>query len=86
MKISVELTLTPLHDDYEPVIQSFIEDLRNSGCKLIETPLSTQIYGNYDLVMDVIRDNTKKVFENTQNVILNSKIISHDRSDYSPDF
>ena len=45
MDISVELTLTPLKDDYESVIKDFIKSLRKSEFKIIETPLSTQIYG-----------------------------------------
>jgi uncharacterized protein YqgV (UPF0045/DUF77 family) len=46
MDISVELTLTPLQDDYEPLIKDFIKSLRDSDFKIIETPLSTQVYGD----------------------------------------
>ena len=44
MEISVELTLTPLKDDFKTIIKDFIISLRNSNLKIIETPLSTQIY------------------------------------------
>jgi uncharacterized protein YqgV (UPF0045/DUF77 family) len=50
MKISVELSFTPLHDDYEPSIIHFIKKLRASGLTVLENPLSTQVYGDYDEV------------------------------------
>ena len=53
MNISVELTLTPLQDDYEAPIIAFIKKLRASGLKVLENPLSTQVYGDYDTVMTV---------------------------------
>ena len=37
MKISVELTLTPLSDHYESIIKDFIKSLRQSEFKIIET-------------------------------------------------
>jgi len=45
MKISVELTLMPLHTKFEDPIIDFIKVLRNSKFKVMENPLSTQIYG-----------------------------------------
>ena len=43
MDISVELTLSPLQDNYEQPIIDFIKKLRDSGLKTLENPLSTQI-------------------------------------------
>lgn len=48
MNISLELTLSPLRTDFEPPIIVFIKCLHNSEFKVIETPLSTQIYGDYE--------------------------------------
>ena len=62
MDISVELTLTPLKDDYEYVIKDFIKSLRKSEFKIIETPLSTQIYGNYKELMSFLNDNIYHTF------------------------
>lgn len=53
MKISVELTLTPLHDDFEPAIIHFIKKLRASKLKVLENPLSTQVYGDYDEIINI---------------------------------
>ena len=86
MKISVELTLTPLHDDFEPIIINFIKQLRASGLKIIETPLSTQIYGDYDKVMTLLTDEIKEAMELMEHGLLWMKIVKSDLSDYEPNF
>jgi uncharacterized protein YqgV (UPF0045/DUF77 family) len=86
MDISVELTLTPLQDDYESVIKDFIKSLRKSEFKIIETPLSTQIYGNYNELMNFLNDNIYHTFLNSESIIMNMKIVKSDRSNYVPNF
>ena len=86
MNISVELTLTPLHDDFEPAIIHFIKQLRNSKLKILENPLSTQVYGNYDEVMSVLNHEIKGAFELIENGLLHMKIVKTDRFDYEPHF
>ena len=86
MDISVELTLTPLKDDYESVIKDFIKSLRKSEFKIIETPLSTQIYGNYKELMSFLNDNIYNTFINSESIIMNMKIVKSDRSNYVPNF
>lgn len=86
MKISVELTLTPLQDNFEPPIVAFIKALRASGCTIKESPLSTQVYGEFDTVMTLITNTTKKAFEESEHIILNMKIVKTNRSDYEPSF
>ena len=51
MEISVELTLTPLQDNFTPAIIAFIKALRASGCTVKETPLSTQVYGEFSQLL-----------------------------------
>ena len=84
--ISVELTLTPLQDDFEPPIIDFIQKLRASGLKVLENPLSTQVYGEYDEVMGLLTKEVKSAFETTENILLYMKIVKSDRSDYEPHF
>jgi len=86
MDISVELTLTPLKDDYETVIKDFIKSLRKSEFKIIETPLSTQIYGDYKKLMSFLNDSIYNTFLNSESIIMNMKIIKSDRSNYAPNF
>jgi uncharacterized protein YqgV (UPF0045/DUF77 family) len=86
MKISVELTLSPLQDTFEPIIIDFIKKLRASGLAVLENPLSTQIYGDYDQVMNVLNTEIKASFELMDKGLLYLKIVKSDRSDYEPHF
>lgn len=86
MEISVELTLTPIQDDFEPAIIELIKSLRNSGLTVIENPLSTQVYGDYDEVMDLLKDEMKTALEAVDRGILYMKIVKSNRSDYKPSF
>lgn len=86
MKISVELTLSPLQDQYEQPIIDFIVKLRNSGLKIIENPLSTQVYGDFDEVMSVLNSEIKTAFQAIERGVLFVKIVKSDRSNYEPSF
>lgn len=86
MNISVELTLTPLQDDFEPAIINFIKKLRASGLTVLENPLSTQVYGDYDAVMEILQNEIKEAFELIDRGLLYMKIVKSDRSEYEPHF
>lgn len=86
MKISVELTLTPLQDDFEPPIIDFIKRLRASGLTILENPLSTQVFGDYDKVMALLQDEIRKTFNALDHVVLTMKMVKSDRSGYEPHF
>lgn len=86
MKISVELTLSPLQDSFEAPIIDFIKRLRNSGLTVLENPLSTQIYGEYDVVLPMLQQEIKETLEKVDNGLLYMKIVKSDRSDYEPHF
>jgi uncharacterized protein YqgV (UPF0045/DUF77 family) len=86
MNISVELTLTPLQDNFEPAIINFIKKLRASGLTVLENPLSTQVFGDYDTVMEVLKQEIKIALEAIDKGLLYMKIVKSDRSDYEPHF
>ncbi|WP_299710212.1 hypothetical protein [uncultured Tenacibaculum sp.] len=86
MKISVELTLTPLQDNFEEPIINFIKKLRTSGVTVLENPLSTQVYGEYDTIMELLTKEIKEAFELIDNGLLQMKIVKSDRSNYEPNF
>jgi len=86
MTISVELTFSPLQDDFESHIISFIKKLRASGLTILENPLSTQIFGDYDVVMKVLNSEIKEAFELMDKGLLFMKIVKSDRSSYEPHF
>lgn len=86
MEISVELTLSPLQDDFEKPIIDFIKRLRQSGLTVMENPLSTQVYGEYDKVMEVLQKEIKDSFINMESGLLIMKLVKTNRSTYEPDF
>ena len=86
LKISVELTFSPLMDKFEGPIEKFIKKLRDSGLTVKENPLSTQVYGDYDQVMSLVQAEMKSAFNNVDSGLMYMKIVKTDRSDYEPDF
>lgn len=86
MRISVELTLSPLQDDYEPAIINFIKKMRSSGLTVKENALSTHVYGEYDKVMEILNTEIKDAFEAIDRGLIYIKIVKSDRSNYAADF
>lgn len=80
MKISVDISLYPLDKNYEEPIVKFIEKLRGSNFKVLENPLSTQVYGAYDEVMDFLKSAMKDTFVTEEMVVFTMKFIKGDRS------
>ena len=56
------------------------------GLKVLENPLSTQVYGDYDEVMKVLTIEIKKSFEKIHIGLMYMKIVKTDRQDYVPTF
>jgi len=86
MNISVELTFSPLQDDFEIHIINFIKKLRASGLIILENPLSTQVFGEYNAVMKVLHTEIETAFETMDKGLLYMKLVKSDRSDYEPHF
>ncbi len=86
MNVSIEMTLMPLNDNYKDVIRDFILSIRNSEFKVLENPLSTQIYGDYDKLIDLLKVEIKDVFSKNEGIMVNLKIVNGDRSNYQPTF
>lgn len=80
MKVSVDISLYPLDKNYEPPIIAFIEKLKASGFLVLENPLSTQVYGDYDQVMELIKNAMKETFVTEEMAVFNMKFIKGDRS------
>ena len=57
MLVSVDLSLYPLTADYEPPILAFIRRLHGiEGLTVATNHLTTQLLGDYDLVMDTLKE------------------------------
>ena len=75
-----------LQNEYESAIIHFIKKLRASNLKVLENPLSTQVYGDYDEVMKLLTIEIKEAFELIERGLLYMKIVKSDRFEYEPHF
>ncbi|WP_440055113.1 hypothetical protein ACSLBF_02845 [Pseudoalteromonas sp. T1lg65] len=81
MKLSVEISKYPLHQDYIPFIKDFIARVNQyPELKVITNTMSTQLFGDYELVMSVLNDEMKRSFEAFGKIIFVCKFISGDLS------
>lgn len=79
MKVSVDISLYPLDKNYETPIIKFIEKLKASPFAILENPLSTQVYGDYDAVMDLLKSAMKETFVTEEMAVFTIKFIKGDR-------
>lgn len=71
MKVSIEISLYPLKDDYEKTILRFITELNSYENIEIQTNgMSTQVFGEYDEVMAILQKEMKKVYESEQAILV----------------
>ena len=76
MKLTAELSLYPLQDQYIPVIQAFIEAARlHTDLRIVTNAMSTQICGDWDAVFDLINRELKASAERHGRQVLVCKLI-----------
>ena len=64
MDIGIEISLYPLHTEFAPVIRDFIARLGRASQLRIETnSMSTQVFGGYEEVMEVVRRELRVTLE-----------------------
>ena len=81
MRISVDLSMYPLNADYRPSIIRFIERLRDiAGIQIETNGMSSQVYGEYDRVMEVLTAEIKSVFGSEDKVSMVMKVVNDDLS------
>jgi uncharacterized protein YqgV (UPF0045/DUF77 family) len=86
MEVSIELTMSPLQDDFENHIINFIKFLRASEFKVLENPLSTQIYGNFSKLMPFLINAIEESISKQDAVLIYMKLVKSNRADYKPHF
>jgi uncharacterized protein YqgV (UPF0045/DUF77 family) len=63
MDIGVEISLYPLQAEFAAVIHGFLERLNADGrIRVISNSMSTQLFGPYDEVMEVVRRELRTTF------------------------
>lgn len=79
MKLTVEISSYPLADDYLTPIKGFIEQLnRYPSIMVLTNTLSTQMFGDYDEVMQALQECIKWSFEKYGKVIFVCKFLHGD--------
>ena len=79
MQLSVEISLYPLKDEYIPAIKDFIQRLNEQPqLQVISNTMSTQVFGDYDVVMDVLKAEMRKSWEQFGRAIFVCKFIDGD--------
>lgn len=76
MKLSVELSMYPFNEDYIPPIKGFVDWLhRQEGVRADTLPTCTIITGDYDRVMDLLRDGLKYSHEHYGKAVFVAKFL-----------
>ena len=79
MKLTAELSLYPLQDDYIPPIDAIIEALNaRTGLTVKTNAMSTQISGDYASVFDAIQSSLAQSVERFGRQVLVCKFIADD--------
>ena len=82
MKISVEISKYPLTEvDYVAAIKNFIERINQyEGVEVITNVMSTQIFGDYDLVMQILHKELRVSFQQYGTSVFVCKFVPGDLS------
>ena len=79
MRITAEMSLYPLADEYKPTIISFIKDLQKvAGLEVVTNQLSTQLRGEFDVVTAAINECFKQSMLEHGKLVLVVKYLSAD--------
>ncbi len=79
MKVSVEISFYPLHEEFGTPILQFIDKLNGYNDLTVETNnMSTQIFGEYGIVMDVLKKEIQTSFSEEEIAVMVLKIVNKD--------
>lgn len=81
MKVSVEISLYPLDQNYIPPIQEFIDRLNGyDELKVIGNTMSTQVYGDYAKVFEILHTEMQRTHQHTPKAAFVMKVLQGDLS------
>ncbi len=76
MDIGVEISLYPLHQQFIPPIQDFLDRLNADGAlRVITNSMSTQVFGDYELVMQRLVRELRTTFEGNDKAVFVMKVL-----------
>jgi uncharacterized protein YqgV (UPF0045/DUF77 family) len=77
MKLTAEISMYPLADNYIPAIDGFIEHLnQQTGITVITTPTCTQVNGEFDAVFSLIQQGIKDSYAQFGRAVFVTKFIA----------
>ncbi|MDD3591684.1 MAG: hypothetical protein PHO65_03540 [Sulfurovum sp.] len=80
MQISVDISLYPLKEGYEQPILDFIAALeKEPNVDIVRNELSTQIHGDYAIIMKLLQEEIYAVFEELPDSVFVLKIVGNNR-------
>ena len=83
MKITVEISKYPLRDDYLNGVDDFLERMhKHPDLKLSVNPVSTQIFGDAEIIFPILQSEICKSFESGQSPFM-IKVLKGDLSEMS---
>ena len=78
MRVAVDISLYPLADDFIPPIDDVIERLNShESLEVTTSPMSTQVFGEYDVVMAALNREIKTTFESSPRAVFVIKILNN---------
>jgi uncharacterized protein YqgV (UPF0045/DUF77 family) len=76
MDIGVEISLYPLHQNFIPPIQNFIDRLNaDRRLRIITNSMSTQVFGDYDAVMQTLVRELRGTLESNDKAVFVMKVL-----------
>lgn len=79
LPLSAEISLYPLAAEYRSVIQGFVDRLAGYDDIRVNTnTMSTQIFGDFRRVMQVLTDELEVLYQQTPSQVLVCKFINRD--------
>jgi len=83
MQISIEVSLYPLNENFISPIDDFISCLKKyDNIEVRTNNMSTQLFGEYDDLIKILKVEMEKTFKNETNSAFNLKIVNGDSRKY----
>jgi len=80
MEISVDISMYPLQREFEAPILAFIDKLeREKSIEVVRNELSTQVHGEYKVIMALLEKEMFSVFQEIPDSIFVMKFIGNNR-------
>jgi uncharacterized protein YqgV (UPF0045/DUF77 family) len=76
MEATIEISMYPLNQDYEPHIIAFINELKAyESFKVRVNETSTHLFGDFDEIFDALKSEIKKSYAKHQKTVFVMKVL-----------